>query len=131
MSTPERHPLSDLHLDAPVSYVGGKFIVTCSCGERFTGQTPDDAGAVQLEHVNALIGDDKLGPFTVSRARMAARRAAQSLRWDGTTTPEITVVQDALSDLLWLAEIIDAEPEQPIEESARFVMEDERTEAGL
>lgn len=131
MSAAERHPLADLHLDATVAYSGNEFVVACSCGERFTGPTPDDAGAAQLEHVDAQLGDDAMGPYNATRALMAARRAAQGLRWDGTTTPGIEAVQDAISDLIWLAEIVDPDDAERIEASARFIVQDERQEAGL
>lgn len=120
-------PLAALHLDGPVRY-DRDHIVPCSCGEEFRGLDPDDADVQQLEHAEQFLGSqDEL--FSEERAIAAARRAAQTLRWDGNTTPNLEVVQDAITDLIWLAHHLDADEAKRIEERARFIQSDEAAEA--
>lgn len=40
------------HRDLCQGYTGGEFVTVCSCGAESTGQTPDDADADHLAHVD-------------------------------------------------------------------------------
>lgn len=39
------------HKDDVCRYIDGEFVVACSCGEQFTGQSPDDAAGAWSAHL--------------------------------------------------------------------------------
>lgn len=134
---PESAGLARLHLDGWMrgGAVGKRFYVMCSCGQPFYGEDPGSASAAHGDHVDEVMpdpnSDDYLADGTVRV--WAARRAAQALGIDSDTKAlgedDRDKIADAITDLLWLTNIVadelDATPAE-IYHSAIFIYRSEK-----